>query len=194
MSSSRNATEEEVHERMRLSPDKKVRSPRGATIAIGALCFLGLADARADDATASADGVAAEIQQARGEMDRTIAKMQATSRAVRDMLRDARRRGASRQIACLDEALSRVDVAHRAARAQVDEVNAAYSRRDLVHARFARVRIVELALAQKVAARDGATCLPQPKEREQQAKVAEGTVVRLTIDPKIPREPASGAR
>jgi hypothetical protein len=170
---------------MRLPPD--IKAPASAMFAIGAFCLLGLPAARADDATPPAT-LATEIQQARGEMDLTIAKMQTTSRTVRDMLRDARRRGTSRQVACLDEALSRVDVAHRAAREKVDEVNAAYQRSDAPNARLARVRIVELALVQKVAARDGTACIPQPKEREQQAKIAEGTVVRLTIDPKIPRD------
>jgi hypothetical protein len=166
---------------MRLPPDGKVRTSSIVMMAtFCALSFLPVPNAHADDSTAS------EIQQARGEMDLTIAKMQTTSRGVRDMLRDARRRGTSRQIACLDEALSRVDVAHRAARAQVDEINAAYLRNDVTSARFARVRLSELALVQKVAARDGNACMPNQSKEQTQAKIAEGTVVRLTVDPKIP--------
>lgn len=130
-----------------------------------------------------------EAKQARIEMHAAIARMQSTSHYVRDLLRDARRRGVPRQIACTDEALSRADVAHRSARAQESEALASYARNDLASARAARVRIAELEEAQRLAARDGTACLPQsPNIARSSMKSEPTTLVRLVIDPKIPPE------
>ncbi len=142
---------------------------------------------RASTSASASSGEEAKL--ARIEMHAAIARMQSTSHYVRDLLRDARRRGVPRQIACADEALSRADVAHRSARAQESEALASYARNDLASARAARVRIAELEEAQRLAARDGTACLPQsPNIARSSMKSEPTTLVRLVIDPKIPPE------
>jgi hypothetical protein len=117
-------------------------------------------------------------------MEGTVARMTSASRHVREMLRDARKRGTKRQIACLDEALSRADVASRTAREQMSESLASYARSDLAAARSARARVAELDEAQRLAVRDGGACVPKPATET----IVPGTFVRVTIDPNIPPE------
>jgi len=127
----------------------------------------------------------AEVTAARTEMGSVLARMASTSRGARDMLRDARRRGTRSQVTCLDEALSRADVAHRGAREQVGSALVAYARGDLAFARASRARVNDLDEAQRLAAREGAACLPAPPTRE---RPPAGTSVRLTVDPNIAPE------
>lgn len=117
------------------------------------------------------------------DLDATLARMTRTSKSVRELLRTARKKGTEAQVKCVDESLSRVDVATRAARVQVTEARAAEGRGDPAAARMARQRVEELAEAVRLASRDAIRCLPPPPPRP---KVLLGTVVKVTVDPAIP--------
>lgn len=117
-------------------------------------------------------------------VDAAIARMRETSRSVRDLLRSARKRGTKQQVACVDEALSRVDVATRAAREQAIEARAAEQRGDAEGAQAARKQVARLAEVARLAATEGRKCMPPPAPPP---KVLLGTVVRVVIDPSIPR-------
>jgi hypothetical protein len=119
------------------------------------------------------------------EMDETLARMTKTSKSVRELLRTARKRGTEQQIKCVDESLSRVDVASREARAKVNDARAAQARGDEAGLRDAKRRIVELDLAVRLASRDANKCMPPPAPPP---KVLLGTVVKMTVDPIIPPE------
>lgn len=121
---------------------------------------------------------------ANDDVDLTLARMAKTSKSVRELLRTTRKRGTEQQIKCLDESLSRVDVASREARAKATEARAAESRGDAVAARHAKHRIGELAEAVRLASRDANQCVPPTPP----PKVLLGTVVKVTVDPVIPRE------
>src|SRR3954469_5262763 len=119
----------------------------------GAFVFLFSLAARADQPPP-------EATRARGEIESTIAVMAGRAQWVRSLLRDARRRGTPAQIACLDEALSRADVAVRRAREHADASLAAYGDGNVEAARQQRMHVVEHRLAQEVAARDALACSP----------------------------------
>jgi hypothetical protein len=121
-----------------------------------------------------------EVAGARREIGATIEQMTATSRRVRDMLRDARRRGTRQQKTCLDETMSRSDVALRNARELGAEALAAYGRGDTDVARDTRRRVAEWREAQRVAVRDGTACAPAAPKLGTQA-----TTVKVIIDPGI---------
>jgi hypothetical protein len=144
------------------------------------------APSRADEPAPASVAAAspAEMAAARADVDGALRAMRATSLRVREMLRDARKRGTKQQIACLDEALSRSDVALRHARASGDGALAAYARGDLDEARVQLARVAEWREAQRLAARDGAACAPGAKVVEA-ARTA--TTVRVSVDPRIPR-------
>jgi hypothetical protein len=125
---------------------------------------------------------AAEGDEARRHIETTLAHMRATSLRVRDDLRATRRRGTKRQLTCVDEALSRADVALRRARELGDEILAAYGRDDVDAARGARRRLAELHEAQRQAAMTAASCAPQPRAP---ALASATTTVKLQIDPNI---------
>ncbi len=135
--------------------------------------------ARAEDPQAIS--IADEAAVARAELDGTIARMTTASRHVRAILREARKRGVVREIACADNALSRADVAHRMARVHAAEAASAYARGDVGFARASRARVLELEEAQRTAYRAAMACRPAPVER-----VVAGTVVRVVVDPAIP--------
>ena len=122
-----------------------------------------------------------EAHRARAEMNGTLAGMTSASRQVREMLREARRRGVKPEVLCLDETLSRADVARRSARVQAAEALDAYVRSDVALARVARHRVAELAAVQRIAVRDANVCVPHPAVE----KPPPGTFVRITIDPSI---------
>lgn len=117
------------------------------------------------------------------EEDRTIAQMKETSRTVRDLLRKTRKSGTKEAVACVDEALSRVDVATRSAVSQAKEARAADDRGDADGAAQARRRIAELRFVVTLAAKDARACTPPPPPPP---KVLLGTVVKVTVDPAIP--------
>ena len=146
--------------------------------ALATACALLIAPAHADPAPN-------EMVTARDEIDATLAQMKSVSRKVRESLRDARKRGTQAQITCLDEALSRADVALRSARTSGDDALAAYARADLEDARAARRRVAELKEHQRIAARDGSACTVQKPV----VIATTGTTVRVVIDPNIARVP-----
>jgi hypothetical protein len=119
------------------------------------------------------------------DLDATLGQMSKTSRSVRELLRTARKRGTEPQIKCVDESLSRVDVATREARAKAADARAAESRGDAVAARRAKLRIGELSEAVRLASRAANRCMPPPPPPP---KVLLGTVVKVTVDPVIPPE------
>jgi hypothetical protein len=119
------------------------------------------------------------------DFDVTLARMTKTSRSVRELLRKARKNAVEQQVRCVDESLSRVDVAAREARAKVGEARAARARGDEPAARDAARRIAELDAAVRLASRDANACIPPPPPP---AKVLLGTVVKVTVDPTIPPE------
>jgi hypothetical protein len=125
----------------------------------------------------------ARAEGAPSEVDRTIGRMRETSRSVRELLRTARKRGTKQQVACVDEALSRVDVAARAAREQALELRAAEQRADGDGAHAARQQIARLAEAVRLASAGARKCMPPPAPPP---KVLLGTVVKVSVDPSIP--------
>lgn len=160
---------------------------------LGTLCVHGRT-ARADemlppptDALAASEAVPPlELAEARREIDTTLGQMRATSLRVRDDLRLTRRRGTRLQIVCVDQALSRADVATRRARETADEVLSAYGRGELELARVARRRFAEIRESQRIAARDGASCSAAQTPVPQ---AAPATTVKVDVDPRIPRVP-----
>jgi hypothetical protein len=125
-----------------------------------------------------------EIAEARSEIGATLGQMRASSLRVRDQLRLTRKRGTRVQITCVDEALSRSDVALRRARDLGDETLAAYARNDLDAAHLARRQLGELREAQRVAGVDAAKCTPRPSPQVQ-LTVAQSTTVKVDVDPNI---------
>jgi len=160
---------------------------------LAALCVVGRM-ARADELRPSSGDAPAEVeaapplevQQARQQIEVTLLQMRAVSLRVRDDLRLTRRRGTKVQIACVDQALSRADVATRRAREAGDEALAAYARGDLERARAARQRLVEIREAQRLAAKEGAACAAALPAIAQSAR----TTVTLEVDPAIPAPPS----
>ena len=152
----------------------------------GAMLSLSVV-ARADDAVAPVSAPAAsELRDARLHIDVTLSQMRARSLHVRDELRLTRKRGTKAQVTCVDEALSRSDVALRRARELGDEILAALTRGDGDAARAARGRLVELDESQRVAGADAYRCTPKPLSPAQLA-LGNATTVKLEIDPRIPR-------
>jgi hypothetical protein len=146
--------------------------------------------ARADQVTGPASvapAAQAEVVEARAQIEATVAQMRATTLRVRDQLRTTRTRGTKQQITCVDEALSRSDVALRRARETGDEALAAYMRGDVPTARSARARLVEIKEAQRLAATEGAACTPRPTAV---ALAQPGvTTVKLEVDARLPPGP-----
>ncbi|HSO35550.1 MAG TPA: hypothetical protein VLT33_23640 [Labilithrix sp.] len=159
---------------------------------LGALCVLGRT-ARAEELRPPSGDAPAEVEaapplevlQARQQIEVTLVQMRAVSLRVRDDLRLARRRGAKVQIACVDQALSRADVATRRARDTGDEALADYARGDLERARAARQRLNEIREAQRLAAKEGAACAAALPPIAQSSR----TTVKLEVDPGIPAPP-----
>jgi hypothetical protein len=116
----------------------------------------------------------------------TLSQMRVRSLHVRDELRLTRKRGTKVQVTCVDEALSRSDVALRRARELGDEILAALTRSDGDAARAARGRLVELVESQRVAGADAYRCTPRPLSQAQLA-LGNATTVKVDIDPRIPR-------
>ena len=159
---------------------------------LAALCVLGrtahadeLRPAASDGASETEAAPPLEVKQARDQIAVTLVQMRALSLRVRDDLRLARRRGTKVQIACVDQALSRADVATRRAQETGDEILAAYQRGDLERARAARRRIGEIRELQRLAAKDGAACAAALGPVPQTAR----TTVTLLVDPGMPPAP-----
>lgn len=139
----------------------------------------------ADAAPTSSPAPLEEVAEARRQIEATLAQMRAVSRRVRAELRVTRRRGTTRQITCVDEALSRSNAALRRGRDLGVAIRAAYGREDLEAARGGRRRLVELSAYQRQAATSGAACSPQRDGHV----VTDATTVELWVDPRIVRVP-----
>ena len=101
-----------------------------------------------------------EVVAARSQVEAALVQMRATSFRVREQLRTARKRGTPPQITCVDEALSRSDVAFRRARELGDEATAAYGRGEVYEARAVLRRLAETKEMQRVAAATATSCTP----------------------------------
>jgi hypothetical protein len=156
-------------------------------LAIASVMLSLSAVARADDSAAPVASVrTGELRDARLHIEVTLSQMRARSLHVRDELRLTRKRGTKAQVTCVDEALSRSDVALRRARDLGDEILAALARGDGDAARAARGRLVELDESQRVAGADAYRCTPKPLSPSQLA-LGNTTTVTVDIDPRIPR-------
>jgi hypothetical protein len=156
-------------------------------LAIASLVLSGSFVARADDGASPVSAPAAsELRDARLHIELTLSQMRARSLHVRDELRLTRKRGTKAQVTCVDEALSRSDVALRRARELGDEIVAALKRGDGDAARAARARLVELDESQRLAGADAYRCTPKPLSPAQLA-LGNATTVKVDIDPRIPR-------
>jgi hypothetical protein len=149
-----------------------------AVLAIASVIVSTSTSARADEGSPPS-----ELTSARSQIDASLAQMRATSLRVRDQLRATRKRGTRPQITCVDEAMSRSDVALRRARELGDEVLAAYARNDVDTARATLRRLAELKESQRIAAATATSCAPL----QQVAVASTGTTVRLEIAPTIAR-------
>ena len=128
-----------------------------------------------------------DVQRARAEAHATLAAIDESARTMRDLLRAVRKRGKRAEIACVDEALSRTDVASRRARDDAAAVVAARARGDADDARAAERRLLLMRDAARVAVRQGRACVaPPPPPR---TRPVLGTIVRVEIDPSIPPWP-----
>jgi hypothetical protein len=146
---------------------------------------------RADDGAGPAmqivaTGEAREAREARRELEGALAEMRGVSVRVRDQLRLTRKRGTKAQITCVDEALSRADVALRHARGLGDEILGAYARGEEEAARAARGRLAELRTLQRFASVEATKCTPSASLPIQLVLV-ETTTVTMAVDPRIPR-------
>jgi hypothetical protein len=126
----------------------------------------------------------AEVAEARSELGTTLGQMRASALRVRDQLRLARKRGTKLQITCVDEALSRSDVALRRARDLGDEALAAYARNDVEAARMARHQLGKLRDLQRAASADAIKCMPRAAPLPLASTT---TTVKLDVDPRIAR-------
>ncbi|MBS2014375.1 MAG: hypothetical protein JST00_15920 [Deltaproteobacteria bacterium] len=145
----------------------------------GACCIFHTSAARADEA--AAEPSPEEIKQARAEIDAVLGEMRATSQRLREQLRAARQKGTRAQITCVDESLSRVDVALRTAKDAAGTSLRAYADKDVWSARDARRRMVEWRDAARIAAREGSSCAVSS------IALKSGTTVTMSVDPKIPK-------
>lgn len=130
---------------------------------------------------------AEERATARTDIESTLGTMSRTALRVREMLRDTRRNGTKAQIACLDDSLSRTDVALRRARESGAVALAGYARGDVELARAERRHVLEWREAQRFAARDASVCIPNPLGAPALGARRTATQVTLLVDPKLPR-------
>jgi hypothetical protein len=147
--------------------------------------------ARADEGAASPVHAAAlcevsEAREARTQIETTLAEMRVTALRVRDQLRLTRKRGTTQQVTCVDEALSRADVALRHARGLGDEILTAYGRGDGETARAARRRLAELRGLQRFASLQATKCTPSASPPINLV-LTNTTTVKVDVDSRIPR-------
>lgn len=145
----------------------------------GACCIFHTSAARADEQ--ASEPSREELEQARAEIDAVLGEMRATSQRLREQLRATRQRGTRAQITCVDESLSRVDVALRTAKDAASASLRAYADKDVWSGRDARRRMVEWREAARIAAKDGGSCAVSS------IALRSGTTVTMTVDPKIPK-------
>ena len=120
------------------------------------------------------EAVAAEARAAKAMAAQAIATLEGTSAQVRTLLRRARARGIRGEIACVDEGLSRADVAMRNAREDAAAAQNAYAQGNVVDARKANDRVTRARDNARIAASAASACI-QPPER------TSGTQVRVVM-------------
>jgi hypothetical protein len=131
--------------------------------------------------------VDAEARAARAAASEALAVMETTAARVRTLLRRARTQGQKAEIACVDEALSRADVATRRARDDAKAAQEAFARADVIEARRAGDRVTRAReMVRRVAATADA-CFVDDRAS------ATGTQVRVVVDPTLPPDAATYA-
>jgi hypothetical protein len=136
------------------------------------ICAASTGSASADDDRGRDD----EAARAKRTMRERHASMQSHAKEVRDLLRVSRRRGSRAQIACVDESLSRVDVALRNATVAQRGAEAAWDKGDRGTGRALGRRVDELARASQLARATARGCAPHV------VLATEGTKVTVTVD------------
>ncbi len=122
-------------------------------------------------------------------VDALVVAMDASSEHVRRLLRKARVQKWPRGVACLDEALSRVDVALRVAREEARGAREAAHGGDVDRARAHLSRVTRLREMARAGAAGGEMCAAGPE-----FQAFEGTTVRVIVDASIaPVTPATPA-
>jgi hypothetical protein len=163
-----------------LSKKMQPRAPRaaGAAFAVFALAaaLSASAPARAESPPASAASAASPASQA----EALVVAMDASSEHLRHLLGKARTHHWTRGVGCLDEALSRVDVALRAGREEARASREAVHAGDTDGARIHLVRLQRLREMARAAASFGQMCAAGPE-----LQPFEGTSVRVIVDPQI---------
>jgi hypothetical protein len=149
-----------------------------ATIALF-FCAL-VVTSRAGVARAEPTFDARDARAAAAQADALVVAMDASSEHVRHLLRKARAQKWAHGVGCLDEALSRVDVALRAAREEARAAREAAHEGDAVLARGHLTRVARLREMARAAASGGQMCAAGPE-----LQAFEGTSVRVTVDPRI---------
>jgi hypothetical protein len=133
--------------------------------------------------TASADPPPPDARATVAWADGLVHAIGGTSEQVRHMLRQAREKKAPRRVACLDEALSRVDAALRLSREASRAAHDAAERDDVAAVRAYVATITRLREASRAAASAGGACAAGPDFEP----LAPGTTVRVIIDPNVAR-------
>jgi hypothetical protein len=121
------------------------------------------------------EAVAAEARAAKAMASQAIATLDATAAQVRTLLRKARARGMRDEIACVDEGLSRADVAMRNAREDAVAAQNAYAQGNVVDARKANDRVARARDNARIAASAASACIQPPARTS-------GTQVRVVMD------------
>ncbi len=131
-------------------------------------------------ASAPAPEEGAEARAAATQADALVVAMDASSEHVRRLLRRARTQKLTRAVGCLDEALSRVDVALRVAREEARGARDAAREGDAVLARAHLARVARLREMARAGASGGEMCAAGPE-----LQPFEGTSVRVIVDPRV---------
>lgn len=137
-------------------------------------------------ATAHADAPD-EATRARGAVAASVGSLEQATARVRAMLRRARTRGRADEIACLDAALTRVDVAARYGRDHAQRALAAWREGDATVARQETLRLAWRVEASREASLVAEACAPA----DEHVVARPGTTVRVWIDPALPRDAPS---
>jgi hypothetical protein len=175
----------------------------GGFAAAAGVCLL-LAAATAVPRVAHAQGGSddPEAARARAQAAQAMASIDAACGHARQALRRARATHDARAVVCADEALTRADVSARVARDHEARAQAAWLQGDRERARFESARLAARADSARAAARDGDACTqatlpaiaaapaPAPAPAPPPATPNDVTVVRMTVDPALPRDVA----
>ena len=146
--------------------------------ALAALAISG--ELRAADAATERETAAAKV-----EVDAAVSLLARDAERVRALVSRARGGHRAAEVACLDPALSRVDVALRYGRDHAKHATAAWSRGDVRAAREEMQGLSWRVSASRDAMKMADACAPSDVVVR-----ASGTVVRVWIDPTLPTDVA----